>query len=291
MSDEFLGNLPESESKALTLCGITTTRQLANITPQDLLKELEQAHDFFPKDFPEELLNEERLAEICEGARHHIYSFPETDEEEGARLASNRISENIRVFGVQGESKDDDFVVGHVPMDTGIPDAPVQQTEPVSSFDRAETDRGKSMRFSTIRCGHPIAVYVGAIATLLLIPAFCLIVGIVVAVMGKGLSQGELHLALAAVIAILLFYFIMNAFARCTVCHINIFSLRAYPRNKYAFRIPLLGYTFSTALRILFTMKFTCPACGTKLKLSGSNPHHRRRGSGHDLYKSRHHRH
>lgn len=288
MSDEFLGNLPEGESKALSLCGITTTRQLANITPQDLLKELEQAHSFFPNDIPDELLNEKRLAEICGGARNQVYSFPETDEEEGARLASNRISEDIRVFGVQGESKDDDFVVGHAPVITGIPDAVEEQTEPVSNFGHAEAEQGKSMRFSTIRCGHPITVYVGAIATLLLIPAVCLLVGIVVAVMSKGLSEGDLNLALAAVIAILIFYFIMNAAARCTVCHINIFSLRAYPRNKYAFRIPLLGYTFSTALRILFTMKFTCPACGTKLKLSGSNPHHHKRGSGHDLYKSRH---
>lgn len=288
MSDEFMGSLPESESKALTLCGITTTRQLANITPQDLLKELEQAHSFFPNDIPDELLNEKRLAEICGGARNQVYSFPETSEEEGARLASNRIADNVRMFGAKAENKDDDFVVGHVPVDTGIPDAPVQQTEPVSSFDHAEEERGKSMRFSTIRCGHPITVYVGAIATLLLIPAFCLLVGIVVTVMGKGLTQSQLNLALAGVIAILIFYFVMNAIARCTVCHINIFSLRAYPRNKYAFRIPLLGYTFSTALRILFTMKFTCPACGTKLKLSGSNPHHHKRGAGHDLYKSRH---
>lgn len=291
MSNEFMGNLPESESKALSLCGITTTRQLANIPPQDLLKELQQAHSFFPNDIPEELLSEERLAQICEGANHHVIGFPETSEEEGARLASNRISENIRVFGSQEESKDDDFVVGHVPVITGIPDAAEEQTEPVSSFGHAEAEQGKSMRFSTIRCGHPIAIYMGSIATLLLIPAFFLVVGIVVEVMGKGLSHTQLYIALAIVIAILVFYFIMNSFARCTVCHINIFSLRAYPRNKYAFRIPLLGCTFSTALRILFTMKFTCPACGTKLKLSGHNPHHRRHGAGHDLYKSRHHHH
>ena len=291
MSDDFLSKLPELESKALELCGITTVKQLARISPQDLLKELEQARAYFPDDITEDLLNEERLTEISEGAVHHALSFPKTPAEESTRLATERINRQVKLFGAPSKEEEEDFYVGHAPINESFFKDIKQEAKPVSNLDPAEAERGKSMRFSTIRCGHPITVYVASIATLMLLPAGALIVLLLVGVMGGNVSPEQLGYSMLAVLVILIFYFLMNFHARCTVCHIHIFSLRKYPRNKYAFRIPLLGYTFSNALRIFFTMKFTCPACGTKLKLGGRNPHHHHRSNPHDLYKStrRHH--
>lgn len=293
MSDEFLNTLPERETKALSLCGITTAKQLARISPQDLAREIRQAQTYFPDDIPAELLSEERLTALCEGALHHARSYPRTPEEESTRLATERISQQVKIFGGANDTDENDFFVGHAPVDNGIVRDLKEEAKPVSNLDAAEAERGKSMRFSTIRCGHPITIYVASIATLLLLPAGLLLIGLLVGVMGGDVSPEQLGYSMLGVLVILAFYFLMNFHARCTVCHIHVFSLRSYPRNKYAFRIPLLGYTFSTALRILFTMKFTCPACGTKLKLAGRNPHHHHhhRSNPHDLYKSRRHHH
>lgn len=289
MSDEFLSTLPEAEQKALSLCGITDARQLAKISPQALLQELEQARSIFPDDIPDGVLGEPRIAEICSAAAQTTDSFPETVEEESEMLAANRILTKVTVYGATPQKQNEEFFVNHEPTESAFLQDLQQSKEPITNLDPAKAERGKSMRFSTIRCGHPVVVYVGAFATIMLIPAGLIVLALLwqVATHGNTLPPERLGIGMAIVMAILAFYFLMNYHARCTVCHINIFSLRKYPRNKYAFRIPLLGYSISTALRIFFTLKFSCPACGTKLKLSGRNSHHHKR-QPHNLYASRH---
>ena len=292
MSDEFLSTLPEAELKALALCGITDARQLAKISPKDLHQELEQAREIFIGQIPDGVLGEARLADICQAARRATSSFPETDEEESQALASERILSRVTVYGTETRSKEAEFFVRREPTESVFLKDIKQKTDAVTDLDPAKAERGKSMRFSTIRCGHPITIYVGAFATILLIPAGLIVLALLwqVVTQGSTLPPERLGAGMGVVLLILVFYFIMNYHARCTVCHIHIFSLRKYPRNKYAFRIPLLGYSLSTALRIFFTLKFTCPACGTKLKLAGHNKHHHRRGHPHDLYGTRRHR-
>ena len=290
MSDEFLSALPEAEQKALALCGINDVRQLAKISPQALLRELEQARSIFQGDIPDSVLGKERLTDLCTAAAQATSTFPHTAEGESQALAADRIRPNVTVYGAQPQQKDDDFYVRHQPTESAFLKDIKQTKDPVTNLDPAKAERGKSMRFSTIRCGHPIIVYVGAFATIMLIPAAIIVIALLVEVMGDSVSPPEMGIGMLIAFAILLFYFLMNFHARCTVCHIHIFSLRNYPRNKYAFRIPLLGYSISTALRIFFTLKFTCPACGTKLKLAGHNKHHHHHGHPNDLYGTRHHR-
>lgn len=290
MSDDFLQTLSEAEQKALALCGITDPRQLANITPQVLAQDLQQARSIFPDDIPAGVLDEPRIAEICSAAAQATDSFPEAVEEESEMLAANRILPKVTVYGANPQNQDESFFVNHEPTDSSFIQDRQHSKEPITDLNTAQAERGKSMRFSTIRCGHPVIVYVGAFATILLIPAALIVLALLWQVVTKGhsMTPENLGIGMAIVLGVLIFYFLMNGFARCTVCHINIFSLRNYPRNKYAFRIPLLGYSISTALRIFFTLKFTCPACGTKLKLSGHNSHHHHKGHTHDLYASRH---
>lgn len=289
MSDEFLSTLPEAEQKALSLCGITDARQLAKISPQPLLQELEQARSIFQGDIPDSLLDEAHLAELCTAASQATSTFPDTAEQESEMLATNRIRPNVTVYGARPQQRDEEFYVRHQPTESAFLKDIKQTKDLVTNLDPAKAERGKSMRFSTIRCGHPVVVYVGAFATIMLIPAGLIVLALLwqVATHGNTLPPERLGIGMAIVMAILAFYFLMNYHARCTVCHINIFSLRKYPRNKYAFRIPLLGYSISTALRIFFTLKFSCPACGTKLRLSGRNSHHHKR-QPHNLYASRH---
>ena len=294
MSDEVLKTLPEAEQKALSLCGITDARQLAKISPQDLHRELEQARSIFQGDIPDSLLDEAHLAELCTAASQATSTFPDTAEQESEMLATDRIRPNVTVYGAQSQHRDDEFFVRHQPTESAFLKDIKQTKDPVTNLDPAKAERGKSMRFSTIRCGHPVVVYVGAFATVMLIPAALIVITLLwqVVTQGNQLPPERLGTGMAVVLAILAFYFLMNFHARCTVCHIHLFSLRKYPRNKYAFRIPLLGYSISTALRVFFTLKFTCPACGTKLKLAGHNKHHHHRGHPHDLYGTRrdHHR-
>ena len=292
MSDEFLSTLPEAEQKALTLCGITDARQLAKISPQALRQELEQARSFFQGDIPDSLLDEAHLAELCANASQATSTFPDTAEQESEMLATNRIRPNVTVYGAQPQQRDDEFFVRHQPTESAFLKDIKQTKAPVTNLDPAKAERGKSMRFSTIRCGHPVVVYVGAFATIMLIPAALIVLVLLwqVVTQGNTLPPERLGTGMAIVLVILAFYFLMNYHARCTVCHIHIFSLRKYPRNKYAFRIPLLGYSISTALRVFFTLKFSCPACGTKLKLGGHSRHRHHRSRENELYGTRHHR-
>ncbi|MDO4817569.1 MAG: hypothetical protein Q3986_03980 [Akkermansia sp.] len=291
MSDELLKTLPEAEQKALSLCGITDARQLAKISPAALHQELEQARSFFQGDIPDSLLDEARLAEICAAAQT-TSTFPDTAEQESEMLAADRIRPNVMVYGVQPQHRDEGFFVRHQPTESAFLKDIKQTKDPVTNLDPAKAERGKSMRFSTIRCGHPVVVYVGAFATIMLIPAALIVLTLLWQVITRGntLPPERLGIGMVVVLAILAFYFLMNFHARCTVCHIHIFSLRKYPRNKYAFRIPLLGYSISTALRVFFTLKFSCPACGTKLKLGGHNKHRHHRSRENELYGIRRHR-
>ena len=285
--------LPEAEQKALSLCGITDARQLAKISPQALLRELEQARSIFQGDIPDSLLNEARLAELCAAAAQATSTFPDTAEQESEMLAAERVRPNVTVYGARPQHRDEDFFVRHQPTESAFLKDIKQTRDPVTNLDPARAERGKSMRFSTIRCGHPVVVYVGAFATIMLIPAALIVITLLwqVVTQGNTLPPERLGIGMAVVLVILAFYFLMNFHARCTVCHIHIFSLRKYPRNKYAFRIPLLGYSISTALRVFFTLKFSCPACGTKLKLAGHNKHHHHRSRENELYGVRHNHH
>ena len=292
MSDDVLKTLPEAEQKALSLCGITDARQLAKISPQALHQELEQARSIFQGDIPDSLLDEAHLAELCTAASQATSTFPDTAEQESEMLAAERIRPNVTVYGARPQQRDEEFFVRHQPTESAFLKDIKQTKDPVTNLDPAKAERGKSMRFSTIRCGHPVVVYVGAFATIMLIPAALIVITLLwqVVTQGDQLPPERLGIGMGIVLVILAFYFLMNFHARCTVCHIHIFSLRKFPRNKYAFRIPLLGYSISTALRIFFTLKFSCPACGTKLKLGGHSRHRHHRSREDELYGTRHHR-
>ena len=66
-------------------------------------------------------------------------------------------------------------------------------------------------------------------------------------------------------------YFVFMNISLCSVCHMKLFTFRHYARNRQAHRLPLLGSCLATALRIAFTMRFRCPACGTLQVLTRSS--------------------
>ncbi len=127
-----------------------------------------------------------------------------------------------------------------------------------------------------IRCTRPIAVYLGAWATLLLIAYIAAVVLCLIEVLlgVKFESKFLVRAGGAASIICLGAYFLMMRHALCSTCRMTIYSFRNYPRHRRAHYSALLGYTIPTALSVIFLFRFRCPACGTPQKLIGGHRHH-----------------
>ncbi len=145
-----------------------------------------------------------------------------------------------------------------------------QEARKATALDEArkkEDPRGFS---HAIHCAHPFATYLAAWATI-----FLVIAGVVLVLSVAGLLigleyTGSAGLIFAAVLAVVVInYAIMLGLAACSTCRVSIFSFRRYARNRKAHHIPLLGYTVSTALSVIFCLRYRCPSCGTPQKLFG----------------------
>lgn len=273
MSEDFFESLvSKDERRELKCCGITSVELLAKITPAALRRELDQARSFFPLDINDGTFSNARLEYLYREACAHLGIEPQEGEQEApaaflhAAPAPKKAEPEVTMV--------DDFIVRRQPTESQFFNDLPQMAISNSGLGQAQEEKGKSKRFSTIRCGHSTLVFFGALVTLLLIPCIAMAIYLPVAILGNGISMDEILLYMGIMAAVLIIYFIYNYHAKCTVCHIHLFSFRNYPRNKYAHYLPLLGYTFTLALRIVFTGKFTCPACGTKLRLGHREHYH-----------------
>ena len=103
-----------------------------------------------------------------------------------------------------------------------------------------------------------------------IIGAIAYTAGLLLGVIKNASSAIPLALFLSGVLP----YILIVRKTKCSVCNMPVLSMASYPRNKFAHRFPLLGYTIPTALHIIFFWWYRCPACGTPQKLL-KRKHHR----------------
>lgn len=254
--------LTPTEREELALCGITNDEQLKRCTVSSLMQDLSQLQSFFPNHKP--VLSEARVAALCSEPQKEKESaedefIPETTG--GTPAAQFKHKKNLREEILQErEAAEQARRLKH--RDSNL-----------SAAEKLERMHGLSKHFHAIRCSHPLRVYFGAWATLLLIIPFFALLAIPAMLLTGDIDSGKpLYYGIGFALLVLPWLMIARR-AECGVCHIPLYRFGNYPHNRDAHHLPLLGYTLTTALHIIFLFWFRCPACGTMLKINTQSSH------------------
>lgn len=259
MPTPFITSLPQNTQRQLKLCGITTDMQLAIGVADKLRQELLTAKELFPEE--DIRLTETELEELILKARE-ITGIPE----ERQKYIPPAI-EQPQFLPIEDELEINDPEQEEAQL--------AAETEAfLGQLKRSGKHNGERR---PITCGHPFLLLFGAFATIL-VPFFILsLIGLPYILLlsdYRPLGNDEVVYSVLAFLLIVP-YLIMVRLVHCSVCHMNTFTFRNYPHHSKAHRLPLLGVPISTALRIIFFLRYTCPACGTEQKLFGKRSRHR----------------
>ena len=253
MADLSFNNLTSAEKEELALCGITTAEQLQRCSAETLWHDLEHLKEFFPNRVP--VLTEKRVQEIC--------SDNVEEEEETSPISDFRLQPTDHLPVTQFKRKRN----LRAELEGG-------RKNP-SAHEKLNRMHGLSKHFHAIHCSHPWRVYLGAFATLLLLIPFFALLTIPAMLLTGDLNSGKPIYFAAAFMVLVLPWLLIARNAQCSVCHIPLYRFGDYPHNREAHHLPILGYTITMALHIIFLFWFRCPACGTPMKLfSRSRSHH-----------------
>lgn len=254
--------LSQAEREELALCGITSAEQLQRCTAESLKHDLMQLQSFFPNREP--VLSEARVKALCPAEKEEKEAvssdfMPETTG--GTPSAQFKHKKNLREE-IMAEREAAEQARRLRNTDHNL-----------SAAEKLERMHGLSKHFHAIRCSHPMRVYFGAWATLLLIVPFFALLAIPAMLLTGDIDSGKPLYYGVAFAALVLPWLLIARKAECGVCHIPLYHFGNYPHNRDAHHLPLLGYTLTTALHIIFLFWFRCPACGTMLKINTRESH------------------
>ncbi len=261
--NDIISTLPEAERQLLALCGITQDRQLAQIDPAALQKDLASAAEYFGDAAPDSL-GIDQIERLCRQAAEKL--LPPADERQPDRsgipmLGFSDVPSHLPSFEPAHGSRRSS-ATGRVLLGAG------------TAAKAPEMDEGRKMdnprSFAhAICCAHPLTVYLSAWLTWLLVATIALLViGVLGLLIGIDYSGPGKPLAIV-LCGIVVAYAILIRSATCSTCRIAIFSFRRYPRHRNAHNFLFFGRTLSTALSVIFLLRFRCPSCGTPQKLFG----------------------
>ncbi len=245
MSSVFLQQLPTATQAILQAIGINNDVQLAEIAEERLIKDLEEYFSFFPKKAQPELL-------------------------ELAPRLSLKVREFLILKNIEFVDPTVSMVVKESMPSVQMREATMPATEDFESAVAKKHTRNiyKQGLTNAIRYRRSFTCYIGAICTCIIIPL--LLSGLLLPVYmlfntGVPIDKAKDYLIAVAVLSVI--YYISGSMFRCQVCHINIYSMRKFPRHRHAHRLPLLNTSIPTALTVMTKLWFRCPACGTAQKL------------------------
>lgn len=262
MSTLSFEELSQAEREELALCGITNAEQLQRCSAERLMHDLAQLQSFFPNREP--VLSAERVNALCpsepqEKEKINADVFPAPAAV--APAAQFKHKKNLREE-IMAEREAAEQARRHRNTNSNL-----------SAAEKLEHMHGLSKHFHAIRCSHPMRVYFGAWATLLLVIPFFALLSIPIMLLTGDIDSGKpLYYGIAFAMLVLPWLMIARR-AECGVCHIPLYHFGNYPHNRDAHHLPLLGYTLATALHIIFLFWFRCPACGTMLKINTRKSH------------------
>lgn len=244
LTDPIESELSDTERQALAICGIYKAEQLSEIRLETLLHDAELARSSFPDEMA--ALSSERLKAI-----------------HGAFAAS--------VTTAAAPAPDDTLAPDNLPVpdkdqfDSRLPQLVLTRGGRKRKKKTPPSEKHKELhdKQHCIHSTRPLQVYISAWLTVLLyvdilawfiIPPL-MIVGII--------PEFNAKLVIIGLILPAVPYFTTARKTRCSVCRLNIYTLRSYTKNRYAHNFLLLGTPLSTALHVIFCFWFRCPSCGT----------------------------
>lgn len=260
MSARIIQSLTEQERRSLSICGITQDEQLAACSPAAVAADMQLALGYLSD---VHVVPVSRLEDLRNRAASTVGELPPLSEEP------------------EPEQVNEDTDLPPVRTPGAAP-----KPAPLVDFGRNATDSGTSSKHRSTPAFHAsetkdhairntrlFTVWIGAWLTLLfpcallglaslLVTRFCLHI---------NLPGDSLKMWMNTCLFIVGLYFVFMNISLCSVCHMKLFTFRHYARNRQAHRLPLLGSCLATALRIAFTMRFRCPACGTLQVLTRSS--------------------
>lgn len=251
--------LTPAEREDLKLCGITAEQQLARTSAETVWDDLQKAISFFPNH--RIALSPERLLELWQTAAA-------TAQEEAARTGAT--SAEKEAWAGLNISTTHEVTTGFKRRSShrNGAAAPAAEVPSITEKRKEQEIRAKEISKAShdIHCSCSGATYLAAIATLLVVPSIMAMIAAPLLFL-NGIPDKKILFCCVAVILLGLPYLVLSRMALCSVCHMPVFSFAKYGRNRAAHHLPLLGYTIATALHVLFTMRFRCPACGTGMRL------------------------
>lgn len=260
MDNPILNSLSESQRKALSQCGITTDSALAQMDYDSLCADLEKVREFFPDlktDF-----TEEQLRSLCKAEQKEEFWLP-TDQRIRRQVTSNP---DAALMGV------DDNLPERQSAQVNID---VRPRRHVQTF-RARRNTAKGKDYNETRFNYttsPVTNVLGAIFAFVHVFACVALAAVPFLILMGYVPHSMLKPLVAAPVALMILYWFFCSKSLCPVCRIRVFSFREYPRNKFAHKIPLVGYTLTAALSTIFRLQYRCPSCGTTIKLLGKKKH------------------
>lgn len=273
----ILASLSPAEQATLKLCGITQDAQLARAHAEALARDLQVCREHFPEQACE--ISWQTLQRICTDAR------TQQGVEECAPDMSKKKEDHVDdglfftracptlVVANHRKSRHQSGTTPALPLsatDEQIEKQSVDFIPEHRSTDRQERiSKASAYEFhNAVHCTRPLAVYLGAWATLLLAVDVCAIIIVpILIILGFDILIDIKTVGLAIAVAGALPYVAFTCSAVCSVCRVRVFSFRKYSHNRQAHWLPLLGCAIPTALHIAFRFWYRCPACGTPQKL------------------------
>lgn len=243
---DYILTLSKDEQQALAICGITQAKQMAACCYDSLCRDLAQAKAYFPEQVA--CLTDERLKAIYQACgngneQSQPASLPNTDEQQDVEPRQS------------------------------CPTQTVSRNQQRHALSQEQTEHKHfHSKYNSIHCYNPLRVYLTAWITLLLYLDFVAWI-IIPPLLFIEIIDISILIMLGVLILPLVLYVSVYRKTMCAVCNMPLFTLRAYTRNRYAHKLPLLGTTLPTALHTIFFFWFRCPACGTPQKLLGRKKH------------------
>ena len=119
------------------------------------------------------------------------------------------------------------------------------------------------------RFNRPVALYCASVMVVLAALGLMAFLGLAAAMLlTNDPSKGIWSLA---AVAGFLFFTLMSVWQsgslRCQLCHGKVLSDNGCRKHAQGQRLPLLTYRLTTALSVVFTLRFRCMYCGTRHRL------------------------
>jgi len=264
--------------------GITRAERFAKKDCADIWKDINIFFAYFPKhkfDISKEDIQQAQLEIIKQIKIHEAASIQE--KEHNTHIQSN----DSLAFGILNENslfneRNTTPLERSLEKRTSYP-SQTPEGMPIDSENKftlcqienaSQQNQGKTLKHGrqhAIRAKRPIWTYFMAVATVF---AFLIIASLfllpIIAYFSL-ITADELFSAVIISLIYLGIYSIFSRFTNCEICLCHTFTLGKFTYSKYAHNYLFLGIPLSTALHIIFTTWYRCPACGSAKKLFKPN--------------------